>query len=285
MVHPVTRAMVIEAADYVRAHMRIQPTIGLILGSGLNTLAERVSDSEMIPYEEIPHFPQATVAGHRGRLVLGPLGGVPVLLMQGRVHYYEGYSLAEITLPVRTMQLLGIKILIVTNAAGGIRPELKAGDLMAIVDHLNLVGLAGHNPLRGPNEETFGPRFPDMSQANDAELLALLRAEAQERNIPLQESVYAMVAGPSFETPAEVRFLRAIGADAVGMSTVPEVIVARHGGMRVLGISLISNVAIASLATSHKTTHEEVLLAGQRAGPLLGALLEGAIRRLNTAQG
>jgi purine-nucleoside phosphorylase len=285
MVDRITRAMVAEAADYVRAHIGINPTIGLILGSGLNALAEDVSEPEVIPYQEIPHFPQATVAGHKGRLVAGQLGGAPVLLMQGRAHYYEGYSLAEITLPVRVMQVLGIKVLLVTNAAGGLRPDLRAGDLMAIVDHLNLMGLAGHNPLRGPNEETFGPRFPDMSHAYDAELLALLRAEAQERNIPLQEGVYAMVAGPSFETPAEVRFLRAIGADAVGMSTVPEVIVARHGGMRVLGVSLISNVAIASTATAQETTHEEVLRAGHKAGPLLGTLLAGVIRRLNTRQG
>ncbi|MCD6519424.1 MAG: purine-nucleoside phosphorylase, partial [Anaerolineae bacterium] len=237
---------------------------------------------ERIPYTQIPHFPRSTVEGHSGRLVLGWLGGMQVLMMQGRAHYYEGYSLAQITLPIRAMQMMGIDILIVTNAAGGLRKDFQPGDLMAIVDHLNLVGMAGHNPLRGPNDERFGPRFPDMSRAYDPELLDLLRAEAKEQNIPLREGIYAMVAGPSFETPAEVRFLRSIGADAVGMSTVPEVIVARHGGMRVLGISLISNIAQDSLhPTGEGPSHKEVLQAGRRAVPRLASLLEGFLRRLS----
>jgi len=276
MAEHVTRQMVVEATEAIRARTRYVPRVGLILGSGLNALAERLLDPDIIPYGELPHFPGSTVAGHAGRLLLGRLGGKEVLVMQGRVHYYEGYSLAQITLPVRVMQLLGLDTLLVTNAAGGIRPGLHAGDLMAITDHIDFVGMSGHSPLRGPNDETFGPRFPDMSGAYDPALLAALRAEAREQGIPLQEGVYVMLAGPSFETPAEVRLLRAMGADAVGMSTVPEVVVARHGGMRVLGVSLISNVA----GEGKKTSHEEVLEAGQRAVPALAGLLEGVLRRL-----
>ena len=284
MAKHVTRQMVVESADHIRAHTSYIPRVGLILGSGLSAVADRVVEPDVIPYEEIPHFPGATVPGHAGRLLLGSLSGMAALIMQGRTHYYEGYSLAEITLPTRVMQLMGVDTLIVTNAAGGIRPGLRAGQLMAITDHINFVGMAGHSPLRGPNDERFGPRFPDMSCAYDPGLLDLLRAEARERGVPLQEGVYAMLAGPSFETPAEVRFLRAIGADAVGMSTVPEVVVARQGGMRVLGVSLISNVAHDSLdSLADKASHEEVLRAGQRAVPVLATLLEGVLLRLSRA--
>jgi len=282
MAEPSVREMAMEAVDYIRVRTHHSPEVGLILGSGLNSLAARVLEPDIIPYHEIPCFPRTTVAGHYGQLFLGRLSGVTVCLMQGRAHYYEGYSAAEVSLPVRVMQLLGVRTLIVTNAAGGIRPGLSAGDLMAITDHLNLLGLAGHNPLRGPNDDSLGPRFPAMTWAYDPELLALLRAEAQERGIPLHEGVYAMVAGPSFETPAEVRWLRAIGVDAVGMSTAPEVTVARHGGMRVIGISLISNVAVDSLeGAREEASHEQVLEAGQRTAPLLGALIEGILRRLS----
>lgn len=284
MAEYITRQMVVEAAEYIRKRGCSCPHVGLILGSGLNAVAERVLDAKIIPYREIPHFPNSTVPGHAGRLLLGCFGGLETLVMQGRVHYYEGYSLAEVTFPVRVMQLLGLDTLIVTNAAGGIRPGLRVGDLMAITDHINFVGMAGHHPLRGPNDEHFGPRFLDMTRAYDPGLLELLRAEAKEQGVPLQEGVYAMLAGPSFETPAEVRFLRAIGADAVGMSTVPEVIVARHGGLRVLGISLISNVAHDSLAAGEKASHEEVLEAGRRAEPILAGLLEGFLRRLSRAR-
>jgi len=271
------------AADYVRAHTRHTPRVGLVLGSGLSVLAERVQDADVIDYHDIPHFPRSTVPGHSGRLVLGGLAGAHVLVMQGRVHYYEGYSMAQVTMPIRLMQLLGVQILIVTNAAGGIRQDWHVGDLMAITDHLNLVGLGGQHPLRGPNDDQFGPRFPDMLRAYDARLLQLLRAEAQARNITLREGVYAMVAGPSYETPAEVRYLRTIGADAVGMSTAPEVIVARHGGLRVVGISLISNISIDTLPTTdeERISHQDVLLAGQRAVPVLAELIEGLLRHLN----
>ena len=277
-----THDAVAESVEYISARTRYSPTVGLVLGSGLSSLADRVDDPDIIPYQSIPHFPRSSVPGHVGRLVLGRLAGSSVCLMQGRTHYYEGYSAAEITLPIRAMQLMGVKTLIVTNAAGGIRHDLRPGDLMAIIDHINLLGLAGHNPLRGPNDEAWGPRFPDMSPAYDIGLLRALRAEAQAQGIPLQEGVYAMVAGPSFETPAEIRFLRCIGADVVGMSTVPEVIVARHGGMRVLGISLISNATTDSLEEhlQEETLHEKVLEAGQRTAPTLARLLTGVLGRL-----
>lgn len=277
-----SREHVVPAAEYIRQRTRHNPTVGLVLGSGLGALAERIESPDVIPYSDIPRFPRSTVAGHSGRLLVGRANGAQVLVMQGRVHFYEGYSPSEITLPIRVMQLLGVKALIVTNAAGGIRPGLKAGDLMAIVDHLNLVGMAGNNPLRGSNDEALGPRFPDMSRAYDPGLLALLRDEAQAQGIALQEGVYAMVAGPNYETPAEVRFLRGIGADAVGMSTVPEVLVARHGGMRVLGASLITNVAIDALreASQQEPSHEEVLEAAQSAAPKLASLLLGVLRHL-----
>ena len=270
-----------QAADYIRQHTTCQPTVGLVLGSGLGTLAEGVASPDVIPYQEIPHFVQSTVPGHSGRLVLGQLAGIQVFMMQGRVHYYEGYSAAQITLPIRVMRKMGVQTMVVTNAAGGIRQGFAPGDLMAIVDHINLPGMAGHNPLRGPNDDVLGPRFPDMSRAYDPELLALLRDAARELGIPLREGVYAMVAGPNFETPAEVRYLRTIGADAVGMSTVPEVLVARHGGMRVLGISLITNVAIDTLREGgQEPSHEEVLLAAQRAAPSLASLIMGVLQRL-----
>jgi len=279
-----TRQATIQAVDYIRARSRYAPRIGMVLGSGLNAVAERVEEPDIIPYGDIPHFPRPAVAGHMGRLLLGRMGQAQVMVMQGRSHYYEGYSAAEVAFPIRMMQLYGVQILIVTNAAGGIRRGMRAGDLMAIVDHINLVGLAGHSPLRGQNDDSLGPRFPDMSRAYDSELLDLLRAEAQAQGFSIQEGVYVMVAGPSFETPAEIRFLRAIGADAVGMSTVPEVIVARHGGLRVLGISLISNVtkdAFATVAEEPATaSHQEVLDAGSRTFPVLAQLLEGLLRRL-----
>ena len=282
MTGPVTREAVAEAVEYIRSCTRYTPDIGLVLGSGLSALAERVADADVIPYEDIPHFAASTVPGHAGRLVVGILSGVPVMLLQGRTHFYEGYSTGAITLPIRVMQFLGVGTLIVTNAAGGIRSGLATGDLMAISDHINLVGMAGQNPLRGPNDASFGVRFPSMAPAYDPALLALADEVAREQELALQHGVYVMVAGPSFETPAEIRFLRAMGADAVGMSTAPEVVVARHAGMRVLGISLISNVAVDSVdITEGPATHEEVLEAGRRAIPALIALVEGILTRLS----
>jgi purine-nucleoside phosphorylase len=271
-----------EAATAIRARTRHTPTVGLILGSGLGPLAARVADADIIPYAEVPNYPHSTVAGHAGRLVIGSLGGVCVCVMQGRVHQYEGYTPAKVTMPIRAMRLLGVQTLLLTNAAGGIRAGLRVGDLMALTDHINLPGLVGNHPLRGPNEERFGPRFPAMSSAYDPGLLELAHAEARAQGLSLHEGVYVMVSGPSFETPAEIRFLRAIGADAVGMSTASEVVIARHAGMRVLAISLISNIALDTppAQASVEATHNEVLEAGQLAGPRLGALLEGVLRRL-----
>ncbi len=268
------------AAATIRRRTQLQPKIGLILGSGLNPLADAVEDGAAIPYGEIPHFPVATVEGHIGRLIVGRLEGQTVVVMQGRAHYYEGYPMAEVTFPVRVMQILGIEILIVTNAAGGLNPEFQAGDVMLITDHINLIGMGGLNPLRGPNLDEFGPRFPDMSQAYDARLRALAKQVATRADVPLREGVYACLAGPSFETPADLRFLRLIGADAVGMSTVPEAIVARHGGTRVLGLSGISNVLPVEGTPAAETTHEEVLEAGQTLVPRLGTIIRGVLKAL-----
>lgn len=230
-----------ETAVYIKEKLGGRaPEIAITLGSGLGDLADHLVDAVQIPYGEIPHFPVSTVAGHKGQFVVGKLEGREVLCMQGRFHYYEGYDLKQVTLPVRVMKLLGISTLIVTNAAGGINTGFRPGNLMLIEDHLNLTG---ENPLIGENLEVFGDRFFDMTVAYDAEYRALAEQLAAELNIPLQKGVYAWLTGPNYETPAEIRYLRAIGADAVGMSTVPEVLVARHSGLRVCGISCITNLA------------------------------------------
>ncbi|MGD8397753.1 MAG: purine-nucleoside phosphorylase [Anaerolineae bacterium] len=278
-----TREQYEEARDAILAGTHHEPRVGLILGSGLNPLAESVESAEILSYEEIPHFPRPTVEGHVGRLVVGKLEGVSVAVMQGRVHFYEGYPIQQVVFPVRVLQVMGIETLIVTNAAGGLDPEFHAGELMLITDHLNIMGMGGSNPLFGPNDPTLGPRFPDMSQAYDPELRRIALKVAEEKDIPLHQGVYAGLAGPSFETPAEIRFLRLIGADAVGMSTVPEVTVARHGGIRVLGVSGISNVAIAEADPDQKTSHEEVLSAGRLIVPRLTSLLCGVLGRLAEA--
>lgn len=273
----ITLEQIDQAVDMVRRNTRHQPEIGIILGSGLGGLADAVEDADSIPFCEIPFWPTSTVYGHEGRLVIGRLEGKIVMMMQGRAHFYEGYSMQHVGLPVRVMQRLGLKTLIVTNAAGAIRPDFMPGDLMLIYDHIALVGMVGMNPLRGPNLDTFGPRFPDMSQAYDRDLLALAEIIAAEKGIEVRKGVYICLSGPSFEGPADLRFLRAIGADAVGMSTVPEVIVARHGGMRVLGISGISNKA--NLDGSTITTHEEVLEAGRIIVPKLVEVIRGVVQR------
>jgi len=273
-----TISQIDETAQTIRGKISIHPRIAMILGSGLGSLADSASQAETIPYGELPHWPVSTVVGHQGRLVIGKLEGQPVLMMQGRAHYYEGYSMPQVGFPVRVMQRLGIEILVVTNAAGAVNPAYEPGDLMLITDHLNLIGMAGLNPLRGPNLDELGPRFPDMSQAYDRQLCELARLSASASNIRLHEGVYVCLAGPSFETPADLRFLRNAGADAVGMSTVPEVTTARHGGMRVLGISGISNKA--NLDGDTLTTHEEVLAAGQIIVPKLETVMRGVLRRL-----
>jgi purine-nucleoside phosphorylase len=267
-----------QAAEEVRKQTEHQPRVALILGSGLNSVADSVQNADIIPYGEIPHMPVSTVQGHMGRLVIGELEGQVVFVMQGRVHYYEGYSMDRVTLPIRIMQRLGIERLFVTNAAGGVNPEFSPGDVMLITDHLNLIGMTGANPLFGPNLDEIGPRFPDMSQAYNRELMEKARNAASAEHIPLREGVYCALSGPSFEGPADLRFLRLAGADAVGMSTVPEVIVARHGGMRVLGISGISNKA--NLDGSTVTTHEEVIEAGKVISPKIDKILRGVLRSI-----
>lgn len=268
-----------QAADYVLERTRYHPRVGIILGSGMSPLADSVRQADVLPYSDIPHFRASTVTGHSGRLVAGLLDDRAIMVMQGRVHYYEGYTMQQITLPIRMMHMLGIDTLIVTNAAGGISPSFQVGELMLIADHINLVGMAGLNPLIGPNDPELGPRFPDMSLAYDLELREIARQVAKTEQIPLQEGTYICLAGPSFETPADIRFLRMIGADAVGMSTVPEVVVARHMGMRVLGISGITNVARTDTAPQQKTSHEEVLEAGQVIVPRLTALIRGVLKQ------
>lgn len=274
----ITLAQIDEAADAIRGRLTHKPTIGLILGSGLGGLADAAETPEIIPYPEIPHWPVSTVWGHSGRLVVGQLEGQTVLIMQGRAHYYEGYSISHTGLPIRVMKRLGIETLIVTNAAGAVNPAFEPGDLMLITDHLNILGMAGVSPLRGPNLDEFGPRFPDMSRAYDRELLELARQVAQAQGLGVHEGVYTCLAGPSFETPADLRFLRLIGSDAVGMSTVPEVTIARHSGMRVLGISGISNKA--NLDGNTPTSHEEVLEAGHVLVPKLTSLVRGVLRKV-----
>lgn len=267
-----------QIAGLIRTKTDYKPRVGMILGSGLGSLAANVERADIIPYADLPNWPKSTVSGHQGHLVVGELEGQNVAVMQGRVHYYEGYSMQHVTLPVRVLQRLGIEILCVTNAAGGVNPDFEPGDLMLITDHLNLIGMAGLNPLRGPNMDELGPRFPDMGRAYDRKLMEMARLVAREEDILLREGVYVCLSGPSFETPADLRFLRMAGVDAVGMSTVPEVTVARHGGTRVVGISGISNKA--NLDGDTETTHEEVLEAGKEIVPKLTTLIRGVLRRL-----
>lgn len=267
-----------QVTDTVRAKINVKPRIGIILGSGLNDLAASVKNATSISFGDLPQWPVSTVEGHVGRLVIGELEEKYVFVMQGRVHFYEGYSMGQVTLPVRVMQRLGLDIMIVTNAAGGVNPKFIPGDVMLITDNLNLMGMSGLNPLMGPNLDEIGPRFPDMSQSYDKELGTIARKVAAEHNITLREGVYCGLSGPSFESPADLRFLRLAGADAVGMSTVPEVIVARHGGMRVLGISGISNKA--NLDGSTVTTHQEVIEAGKIITPKMETIIRGVLKIL-----
>ena len=265
-----------QVADAVRSKIEGKPRVGMILGSGLNDLAASVEDAVTIPYADLPPWPVSTVEGHVGHLVIGALEGQPVFVMQGRVHFYEGYSMGQVTLPVRVMQRLGLEILIVTNAAGGVNPDFVPGDVMLITDNLNLMGMSGLNPLMGPNLDELGPRFPDMSQAYDKVLMASARGVAANEGVMLREGVYCGLSGPSFESPADLRFLRLAGADAVGMSTVPEVIVANHGGLRCLGLSGISNKA--NLDGSTVTTHQEVIEAGKIITPKIEKIIRGVLK-------
>lgn len=269
-----------QAAEAIRAASASVPRVAIVLGTGLGGLADQLDDATAIAYADLPHFPRSTVAGHAGRLVLGRLGEVPVAAMQGRFHLYEGYTPQQVVFPVRVLRQLGAQALVVTNAAGGLDPSHRAGDLMLITDHIGLPSMAGLNPLRGANDEQLGPRFPPMVDAYDPALMQMARASASSLDIPLREGVYAMVSGPNYETPAELRFLRVVGADAVGMSTVPEVIAARHMGMAVVAISCITNVALpAANALPAEATHAEVVAVANAAGERLTRLVSAIVRQ------
>jgi purine-nucleoside phosphorylase len=264
-----------RAAAVVRARFDQRPEVAIILGTGLGGLASEISAHAVIDYRDIPGFPLSTVESHHGRLLCGTLGGKTVAAMQGRFHRYEGYSLQQVTFPVRVMRALGVETLIVSNACGGMNPDWAAGDLMLIADHINLLG---DNPLIGPNDERLGPRFPDMSAPYDESLRALARQVATDLGIALHEGVYVSVAGPNLETRAEYRFLRAIGADVVGMSTVPEVIVAVHAGLRVLGLSIITDMCLPDAL--EPATVERIIAVANRAEIPLTRLVRGVLERL-----
>jgi len=261
-----------HATRVIRSRISVEPRIALVLGSGLGGFADDFEEAVGIPYEDIPGFVRSTAQGHAGRLVVGKIDSVPVVAMQGRVHYYEGYSLEEVTFAVRTFGLLGVKTLVLTNAAGGINVQLTQGALMVISDHLNLMGV---NPLRGANDERFGPRFPDMSAVYSHELQELVINEAKAIGVEVRRGIYGALSGPSYETPAEIHLLRNLGADAVGMSTVPEAIVARHMGLEVLGISCITNMAAG--ISDEPINHEEVMETGNRVRETFAELLRRVI--------
>jgi purine-nucleoside phosphorylase len=266
------------AAKFIQRKTKLRPKIALVLGSGLGGFADEFAHATKIPYSKIPNFPQSTAVGHAGQLVLGKVENVEVVGMQGRAHLYEGYSVKDAVFPVRVFARMGIQAIVLTNAAGGIKKDFTQGRLVVISDHINLQGV---NPLSGPNNEKFGPRFPDMTTAYDKKFRALTLSEGRRLGIDLGEGVYAALAGPSYETPAEIRYLRSIGADLVGMSTVPEVIVARHSGMRVLGISCVTNAAAGVL--DQPLDHKEVLETAERVKEQFIALLRAVIRDIASA--
>ena len=269
------KAQIDAAVRVIRSHSDATPEVGLVLGTGLGALARQIQRPTVIDYASIPGFPRATVESHAGRLLIGTLAGRSVVAMEGRFHRYEGYTLQQVTFPVRVMRALGAETLIVSNACGGMHPMWSPGDLMLIADHINLLG---DNPLVGPNDDSLGPRFPDMSAPYDASLRTLARTVAAERKILLREGVYIAVAGPSLETRAEYRALRLLGADVVGMSTVPEVIVAIHGGMKVLGISIITDQCLPDAL--EVASVEKIIATAGRAEPSLTSLVMGVVERL-----
>ena len=268
-----------RAATTIRERTSLQPTIGLVLGSGLGTLADKLDKRVVIPYQDIPLWPQSTVHGHQGNLVIGELAGQIVAAQQGRAHFYEGYHMQEVTFPIRVMHALGIDTLILTNAAGGINPAYDVGDVMLIEDHINIPGMVGANPLMGPNDDEIGERFVGLAQTYDRELRRLALRVASDQGIRLHSGVYCALSGPTFETPAEIRMLRTLGADTVGMSTVHEVLVARHAGMRVMACSGVTNKAIDVIDSQFETNHIEVLQAGQVIVPRLTTILKGVLKQ------
>jgi purine-nucleoside phosphorylase len=269
------RLKIDEAVRAVRRHWAVSPKVGIILGTGLGGLASQIDEPHVVPYAGIPHFPVSTVESHAGQLVCGQLRGVAVIAMEGRFHYYEGYSMQEVTFPVRVMRALGVEILIVTNAAGGMNPHHELADLILIEDHINLMG---DNPLRGLNDDVLGPRFPDMSQPYDRELMALAQLTALELGIPCRKGVFVAVTGPNLETRAEYRMLRGMGADVVGMSTVPEVLVAVHAGLRVLGFSIVTDLCLPD-ALEPADISQIIEVAG-RGGQRLSRLIPSILERL-----
>jgi len=262
-----------ETADYLRPRIPSSPKVGIILGTGLGNLVTQITDKTEIPYETIPNFPVSTVEGHSGKLIIGKLGNVEVLAMQGRFHYYEGYDMKQVTFPVRVMKALGIETLLVSNAAGGMNPNFEIGDLMIITDHINLFP---EHPLRGKNIPELGTRFPDMSEPYSKELIAKAKKIGVEHNIKLVEGVYAGTTGPTFETPAEYYYFRAVGGDAVGMSTVPEIIVANHAGMKCFGISIITDLGVPGRIV--EVSHEEVQEIGNKVQPLMTLIMKELIQ-------
>jgi purine-nucleoside phosphorylase len=264
-----------ESVKAIQHFTDLKPTIGMILGSGLGDFAEEIENAVAIPYAKIPNFPESTVEGHAGKLVIGRLNGKTVVAMQGRFHFYEGYTMQDVTFPVRVMKGMGVNQLIVTNACGGMNPDFAAGDLMIIEDHINLTGA---NPLIGPNEAELGPRFPDMSTAYTPELIEIVEEVGTAQGISLQKGVYASISGPTYMTRAELKMLRTVGADTVGMSTVPEVIVARHMGMQTIGISCITDMAIAE--ELEPLTHEQVVEVANRAKPKFKQLIRSVIEKV-----
>jgi purine-nucleoside phosphorylase len=269
-----------KAVAVIRERTSLQPVVGLVLGSGLGGLADTLEGRVAISYHDIPGWPQSTVVGHSGQLVIGYLEGKVVVAQQGRAHFYEGYSLQQVTFPMRVMHFMGVEKVILTNAAGGVNKSYKTGDLMLLNDHINFVGMVGNNPLVGPNDDSIGPRFLGMVHTYDAALRGAAKQVAVAEGIKLHEGVYACLSGPNFETPAEIRMLRTIGADAVGMSTVHEALVARHAGMSVMACSGITNECIDTVDVEIETNHEEVLDAGKILVPKLTAILRGVIRSL-----
>ena len=266
-----------RAANLILDRVTIQPKIGMVLGSGLGKLAEELYARAVIPYADIPGWAASNVHGHAGNLVIGGLVGQVVAVMQGRPHFYEGYSMQQITFPIRVMKEMGIDTVILTNAAGGINPAYEVGDIMLLEDHINLPGMTGASPLMGPNDESLGLRFVGMAQAYDRDLRRRAMAVAKANEVPMHSGVYFALSGPAFETPAEIRMLRILGADAVGMSTAHEVLVARHGGMRVLAFSGITNQVIDQVDTDRETDHLEVLEAGEIIVPRLTTVLKGVL--------
>ncbi len=270
-----TSQLIQQSLQAIRSRSGFEPEVGIILGTGLGRLATEVEADTTIPYSDIPNFPAPTVESHRGRLILGRLSGRRVAVMQGRYHYYEGYDTAQITLPVRVLKALGISTLVVSNAAGGVNPQFRAGDIVAITDHINLTG---HNPLRGPNDDSLGPRFPDMFEVYTPALVDLAESTALRLGIALRRGVYAWVTGPNLETAAEYRYIRTIGADLVGMSTVPEVIVARHSGLRVLGFSVVTDMGLPDAL--HAVDLPEVLRVAAEAEPRLTRLVAAVVEAI-----